>query len=103
MGHCRSLIHYSRIFFTAWSLFCMACRYRDLHGISLSLFAWHTTSACCVIKRTLRATSSFGRPNLYYDVRHKASSPVAASQALVEWVKASYPQGESGIAYCLSR
>lgn len=45
--------------------------------------------------------SSFNRPNLYYEVRHKASTD-GAIKDIVTYVN-NYQKGKSGIIYCLSR
>ncbi len=47
--------------------------------------------------------SSVNRPNLYYEVAHKPAVAADAVAAMVAWVQAHYPDGESGIVYCLTR
>ncbi|XP_028416550.1 ATP-dependent DNA helicase Q1-like [Dendronephthya gigantea] len=54
------------------------------------------TSDCVILK------ASFNRPNLYYEVRMKPSSPVNILNEIASVIKAQF-LGESGIVYCLSR
>lgn len=45
--------------------------------------------------------SSFNRPNLYYEVRHKPDSPVDLHKEIVKFIRQN--EGKSGIIYCLTR
>ena len=45
--------------------------------------------------------SSFNRPNLYYEVRHKPDSPVELHKEIVKFIRQN--EGKSGIIYCLTR
>ena len=45
--------------------------------------------------------SSFNRPNLYYELRHKTGSDDATNAQIVKFIRQN--PGKSGIIYCLSR
>ena len=45
--------------------------------------------------------SSFNRPNLYYEVRHKPDSTVELHKEIVKFIRQN--EGKSGIIYCLTR
>ena len=45
--------------------------------------------------------SSFNRPNLYYEVRHKPDSSVELHKEIVKFIRQN--EGKSGIIYCLTR
>ncbi|MCQ2297712.1 MAG: DNA helicase RecQ [Bacteroidales bacterium] len=45
--------------------------------------------------------SSFNRPNLYYEVRHKPSDAMLLHKEIIKFIKEN--EGKSGIIYCLTR
>ena len=45
--------------------------------------------------------SSFNRPNLYYEVRHKPNDAMQLHKEIVKFIKEN--EGKSGIIYCLTR
>ncbi|MDR1006394.1 MAG: DNA helicase RecQ [Bacteroidales bacterium] len=45
--------------------------------------------------------SSFNRPNLYYEVRHKSKDLMDTNKKIIKFIKNNF--GKSGIIYCLSR
>lgn len=53
------------------------------------------------MENAARFVSSFNRPNLYYEVRHKPSDEMALHKEIIKFIKER--PGKSGIIYCLTR
>lgn len=53
------------------------------------------------MENAARYVSSFNRPNLYYEVRHKPSDPMVLHKEIIKFIKER--PGKSGIIYCLTR
>jgi hypothetical protein len=47
--------------------------------------------------------ASVDRPNLSYVLRPKPAAAAEAAEDICEWIRTHYPNGESGIVYCLTR
>ncbi|KAK9809014.1 hypothetical protein WJX72_007915 [[Myrmecia] bisecta] len=75
----------------------------------LALTATATDRVCDDLRTILRIEgcesfrSSINRPNLFYEVRQKASTAAQVTADIVSWIQANYASGESGIVYCLTR
>eukprot|EP00775_Hariotina_reticulata_P010922 gene10922-11077_t len=75
----------------------------------IALTATATAQVCGDILNILRIvgaerfSASINRPNLCYEVRQKPASAEAAVEDICCWIKDNYPDGESGIIYCLTR
>ncbi|KAL3130511.1 hypothetical protein ABBQ38_15564 [Trebouxia sp. C0009 RCD-2024] len=75
----------------------------------LALTATATQRVCNDLKTMLRMeacesfSASINRPNLLYEVRAKPKAAAEQIEYIVDWMAATYPNGESGIVYCLTR
>ena len=77
------------------------------HAPILTLTASATPKVQVDIIRNMRMenaklfVSSFNRPNLYYEVRHKPSDSMELHKEIIKFIRQN--EGKSGIIYCLTR
>lgn len=75
----------------------------------LALTATATAKVCDDLKSILRIPNaevfkaSINRPNLLYEVRPKPADAGEHMDQMATWIAVNYPEGDSGIIYCLTR
>jgi ATP-dependent DNA helicase Q1 len=75
----------------------------------LALTATATASVCKDITSILQIDgaeifrNSIDRPNLFYEVKPKPATATELLNDIASWIKGNFPNGESGIVYCLTR
>ena len=85
------------------------CRVSFPNTPILALTATATAKVCDDLKAILRMPNaevfkaSINRPNLLYEVRPKPADAAEHMDQMAGWVAGNFPEGESGIVYCLTR